>query len=99
MAFRHPDLEFRQWQRVAYVPQHLIAANAVPVSVEEAVRSALANPTQRWRPLSREQRSSISQCPEEGGTRGARQDRLEDLSGGQQRRVMIARALVTGLTC
>ena len=94
--FRHPDLGFRQWQRVAYVPQHLIAANAVPVSVEEAVRSALANPTQRWRPLSREQRSSISSALKRVGLEARGKDRLEDLSGGQQRRVMIARALVTG---
>lgn len=94
--FDTPTSEFRQWQRVAYVPQHLIAANAVPVSVEEAVRSALANPTQRWRPLSREQRSSISSALKRVGLEARGKDRLEDLSGGQQRRVMIARALVTG---
>ena len=73
-----------------------IAANAVPVSVEEAVRSAPANQKQRWRPLSREQRSSISSALKRVGLEARGKDRLEDLSGGQQRRVMIARALVTG---
>ena len=94
--FDTPVPRFRQWQRVAYVPQRLVAANAVPVSVAEAVRSALATPKQRWRPLSGEQQTSITRALRRVGLEARSRDRLEDLSGGQQRRVMIARALVTG---
>lgn len=93
--FDTPIDNFRDWHRVAYVPQRLVALSAVPLSVEEAVRSALANPRQRWRPLSREQRHSIHGALERVGLAKRHRDRLDDLSGGQQRRVMIARALVT----
>jgi zinc transport system ATP-binding protein len=91
-----PIEQFHDWQRVAYVPQRLVAASAVPLSVEEAVRSALASPRNRWRPLSREQRRSIHDALDHVGLADRHRDRLEDLSGGQQRRVMVARALVTG---
>ncbi len=94
--FDTPTESFRDWQRVAYVPQHLVAASAVPLSVEEAVRSALATPRQRLRPLSREQRTSIHEALERVGLGTRSRERLDHLSGGQQRRVMIARALVTG---
>ena len=35
---------FRDWTRVAYVPQRLLSAGAVPVSVLEVVRSARTRP-------------------------------------------------------
>src|SRR5690606_21378779 len=41
--FDTPLPRFRQWPRVAYVPQRLVANSAVPLSVEEAVRSALTS--------------------------------------------------------
>jgi zinc transport system ATP-binding protein len=88
-------LRFRQWQRVAYVPQRLLAHSAVPLSVEEAVRSALTSAHHRWRPLNRAERSRVRSALEQVGLQERARDRLEDLSGGQQRRVMIARALAT----
>ncbi len=93
--FDVPTGSFRDWHRVAYVPQRLTNTSAVPLSVEEAVRSALASPAQRWRPLSSSQRKSIHSALEFVGLDGRGKERLEHLSGGQQRRVMIARALVT----
>lgn len=86
---------FRDWQRVAYVPQRLLAASAVPLSVEEAVRSALTTGPSRLRPLTRAQRARVHDALEQVGMSERAKDRLEDLSGGQQRRVMIARALTT----
>lgn len=90
-----PVAQFRQWQRVAYVPQYLLTSSAVPVSVEEAVRSALATGRSRLRPLSKQMRQRIGDALEKVGLAGRAKDRLEDLSGGQRRRVMIARALAT----
>jgi len=93
--FDTPTEKFRQWPRVAYVPQRLLAATAVPLSVEEAVRSALTSAHHRWRPISRDERTRVHQALERVGLREKARHRLEDLSGGQQRRVMIARALTT----
>lgn len=90
-----PTERFRDWPAVAYVPQHLLAASAVPVSVEEAVRSALVTPHRRWRVIGRGGRQQVAAALEKVGLADRAKDRLEDLSGGQQRRVMIARALAT----
>jgi zinc transport system ATP-binding protein len=93
--FGVPTTRFRDWHRVAYVPQRLTNTSAVPLSVEEAVRAALASPAHRWRPLSRAQRLAIDEALAMVGLQGRGKERLEHLSGGQQRRVMIARALAT----
>lgn len=93
--FGTPVNRFRDWRRVSYLPQRLMATSAVPLSVEEAVRSALTSGASRWRPLSRKQRARVSEALEQVGLADRARDRLEDLSGGQQRRVMIARSLST----
>lgn len=94
--FDTPVSKFRDWAEVAYVPQYLLTSSAVPLSVEEAVRSALTTGRTRLRPLGKEQRQRVHDALEKVGLAGRAKDRLEELSGGQQRRVMIARALATG---
>lgn len=93
--FETPVNRFTSWPLVSYVPQNLLTGSAVPLSLEEAVRSALATPRNRLRPLTRAQRSRVASALEQVGLAERARDRLEDLSGGQQRRVMIARALAT----
>lgn len=93
--FDTPVSRFTGWPRVSYVPQRLTAAAAVPLSVEEAVRSALTTGQSRLRPLTRGQRARVTDALDRVGMSHRAKDRLEDLSGGQQRRVMIARALTT----
>lgn len=95
LLFDTPVSRFRQWHRVAYVPQHLLTTSAVPLSVEEAVRAALTTTAHRWRPISKAERARVHLALEHVGLSERRHDRFEDLSGGQQRRVMIARALVS----
>ncbi len=81
---------------VAYVPQRLLAATTVPVSVLETVRAALIQPGNRLRPARRESRRRAAEALDAVGLLHRQHSRLDTLSGGQQRRVMVARALATG---
>lgn len=82
---------FRDWQRLAYVPQRLHSAGAVPVSVHEVVGASLISPRRRW--PRRGDRAAIAEALDRVGLAHRRTDRFDSLSGGQQRRVMIAAAL------
>ena len=87
---------FRDWQRIGYVPQRLPAATGVPVSVGELVGSGLIGPRSRFRRHTREERAGANAALEAVGLVERRDDRVDALSGGQQRRVMVARALAGG---
>ncbi|MHB1067742.1 MAG: metal ABC transporter ATP-binding protein, partial [Candidatus Nanopelagicales bacterium] len=91
--FGTPLQRFRAWRRVALVPQRLPGASSIPVSVWESVRSGLISPRRRWRPLSREEKAAATQALHDVGLWDRRHDRLDALSGGQQRRALVARAL------
>ncbi len=94
--FDEPLNRFRDWPRIALVPQRLPGASTIPVSVWETVLSGMISPRGRWRPFSPTQRDAAKQALEDVGLWSRRHERLDALSGGQQRRVMIARALATG---
>lgn len=86
-----PVSAFRSWERMAYVPQRLHSAGAVPVSVHEVVGASLISPHRRL--PRRRDRQDILNALEQVGLVERRKDRFDSLSGGQQRRVMIAAAL------
>jgi zinc transport system ATP-binding protein len=87
---------FRDWRRIAYVPQQLLAATTVPVSVDEVVGAARISPATRWRRGRSASPTLVRESLEAVGLAHRRRDRFDSLSGGQQRRVMVARALATG---
>ena len=89
--FGTPLPRFRSWERIAYVPQRLQSAGAVPVSVHEVVGASLISP--RHRLPRRGDRRAVTDALAEVGLQDRRKDRFDALSGGQQRRVMIAAAL------
>lgn len=91
--FAHPVAEFNDWGRVALVPQSLPVASSVPISVWEMVLAGLATPKRRLKRLTSAQREAIESALATVGLSAKRKDRVDTLSGGQQRRVLIARAL------
>lgn len=91
-AYGTPIEDFRDWRRVAYVPQQLVGTGAVPVSVAEIVSSGLT--ARRPWLRSAADRVAVKEALERVGLGGRRQESFATLSGGQQRRVMIAAALV-----
>lgn len=90
-AFGTPIGRFRDWPKLAYVPQRLHSAGAVPVSVHEVVGAGLISPHRRL--PRRGDRKRVDAALAQVGLEDRRRDRFDALSGGQQRRVMIAAAL------
>lgn len=86
---------FRDWGKVGYVPQGAVASSALPVSVEEVVRTGLAGRLGLVRRPSGQQRRRIEHVLDLLGLEEVRRRRISRLSGGQQQRALIARALVT----
>jgi zinc transport system ATP-binding protein len=94
--FGTPQSRFREWTRISLVPQRLPGSASIPVSVWEAVLGGLISPRRRWRPFTRSERAAAAQAITDVGLAAKRHERLDTLSGGQQRRVLIARALASG---
>lgn len=91
-----PLASFRAWEGIGFVPQRLPAATGVPISVREMVASSRIGPHTRWRRRSHAEAAACAQALERVGLADRRADRFDTLSGGQQRRVMVARALAGG---
>ncbi len=85
-----PVNHFRDWRRIGYVPQNLMASTAVPISVAELVRVGAAGSQLGWR---RPKSDRSQEILERVGLWTRRKDSFYSLSGGQQRRAMIAAAL------
>jgi zinc transport system ATP-binding protein len=86
---------FRDWGRLGYVPQRAAAEGALPVSVEEVVRTGLAGLLGLVRRPSAQHRQRIEHVLDLMGLVELRRQPVAELSGGQQQRALIARALVT----
>ncbi len=91
--FGTPLAEFRDWQRVGFVPQRAGAASGVPASVREVVTSGRLGRRRLLAPLSRADRQAVADALEVVGLTDRAHESVATLSGGQQQRVLIARAL------
>lgn len=81
---------------VGYVPQRHGLSGAVPSTAAEVVGSGLLASRGFWRPPRRGDRDRVLAALDEVGLADRARSRVSELSGGQQRRVMIARAIVSG---
>jgi zinc transport system ATP-binding protein len=88
-----PVAQFKDWSRVGYVPQQLLGSVSVPVSVAEIVGASLVRPLKSGRLKSRERATRVSSALASVGLEARQGARLDTLSGGQQRRVLIAGVL------
>jgi len=85
--------DFRDWQRVGFVPQRSTASSGVPSTVWEVVASGRITRRRPFLPLSGQDRTAIADAIEVVGLADRAQQGISQLSGGQQQRALIARAL------
>lgn len=93
--FGEPAERFRQRWRIGYVPQRHTVGGPIPSTVTEVVASGRLGCTGLWRPPSRHDRAAIRTAMERTGIDTLAHRPVHTLSGGQQRRVLIARALAS----
>jgi zinc transport system ATP-binding protein len=91
--FGTPHAQFRDWQRVGFVPQRVTAASGVPASVREVVASGRLSRRRPFWPSSRADRAAVEDAIAAVDLTDKAREGVSTLSGGQQQRVLIARAL------
>ena len=91
--FGQPAGRFRDWHRVGYVPQRSTVVGSVPVTVRELVSSGRLAQVGPWRRFREVDRCAVDCALEGVGLAGFDRRPVAELSGGQQRRALVARAL------
>jgi zinc transport system ATP-binding protein len=92
--FGTPQAKFRQWYRLGYVPQRATLTGSLPASVREVVSCGRLPRRRWWQPgLNSTDQQAITSAMTTVGVQELGRHRLASLSGGQQRRVLLARAL------
>ncbi|WP_426572655.1 metal ABC transporter ATP-binding protein [Aquihabitans sp. McL0605] len=94
--FGTPRSQFHAWNRLGYVPQRQTVAGGIPSTVAEVVGSGRLSALRPWKRFGPADRIAVDEAIEAVGLGGHEKHSMTELSGGQQRRVLIARALATG---
>lgn len=89
-----PLSRLRDRTRIGYVPQRHTLGGGVRATVAETVATGLLAARPWWRPAGRADREAVQKALGTVGLGDRARFDVDTLSGGQQRRVLIARALV-----
>ena len=88
-----PAASFRERWRIGYVPQRHTVGGGIPSSVQEVVASGRLARRRLLSPATAADRHAVQEALETVGLADRRHAPVATLSGGQQRRTLIARAL------
>jgi zinc transport system ATP-binding protein len=91
--FGVPDDRFHERWRIGYVPQRHTVGGPIPATVREVVASGRLPRSGLWKLPNAGDRRAVDRAMERVGVTDLDRQRVNQLSGGQQRRVLIARAL------
>jgi zinc transport system ATP-binding protein len=91
--FGVPRERFREFTRIGYVPQHHTLTAAVRATITEVVEVGRLPHRPWWKPQTRLDRDVVRESITAVGLGDRAHEEVARLSGGQQRRVLIARAL------
>ncbi|QIA27708.1 metal ABC transporter ATP-binding protein [Thermaerobacter sp. PB12/4term] len=91
--FGQPTAQFRDWGRVAYVPQRATLQSGVPATVREVVHTGRLHGPRLWRPWSAADEAAVARALREVDLENLADEPVARLSGGQAQRVLLARAL------
>lgn len=93
--FGQPAERFREKWRLGYVPQRLTVGGPIPSTVSEVVSSGRLARGGLFHRVTTADRGAVKEALERTGIVPLAKHRVSTLSGGQQRRVLIARALAS----
>jgi zinc transport system ATP-binding protein len=96
LLFNTPIKKFKQWGKVAYVPQNVSHVDRnFPATVKEIVRMGRSALKKGWQRFNAEDEAIINESMTKLNVKHLEDKLVGELSGGQRQRVMIARALAT----
>jgi zinc transport system ATP-binding protein len=94
MLFGKSIEHFKEHYRIGYVPQRVYFEKNFPINVSEVVSLGLVARTGLLHRLDENDRLRVTQTLQKVGMNGFENKRATELSGGEQQRVLVARALV-----
>lgn len=87
--------EFKDWQKIGYVPQNPARQQkSFPITVQEVISLGCLRAASLWSRPSKEDKQAVQEMLEEFSLQDLANRKIGDLSGGQQQKVFLAKALV-----
>ncbi len=96
VLFGQDSAKFGEWQKIGYLPQKHTGVNPLfPASVGEVVSLGLLSTKKRQKSITASDWQEIDAMLEDIGIIDLKSKLISELSGGQQQKVMLARALIS----